>query len=199
MRRTRSRLLGFGVKTAPNFRCYKGACIFALKDLVLVTSEAGAWDGYTFESPRGSLRPNCDRKDVVSIPPMMVNTACRELNERTNVRFRVYCNSNGNGNGNSNSNSVSYTVSFVATRAIGGNETLLVPYGGKYSKELRKAREAQREAERAQKEALVVARTNLNHDYLCPKCGLTCNKKNRIRHWRECNIKIKSNNNDTKN
>ena len=156
MRRTRSRLLGFGVKTAPNFRCYKGACIFALKDLVLVdaTREVGVWDGYTFESPRGSLRPDCDRKDVVSIPPMMVNTACRELNERTNVRFRVY------------GNSVSNSVSFVVTRAIGGNETLLVPYGGKYSNELRKAREVQREAERAQKEALLEARTNFNHDYL---------------------------------
>ena len=171
VRRIRTKNSGFGVKTGRNFKCFKGACVFALNGLIAVSpTEKPEWDGYTFIGARGiDLRPNCLRADVKCFPPMMVNTPSREIGETSNLRLDIY----------------GRNARFVATRAISAEEVLLVAYGRKYSKDLR----TERDRIRVEREAQKTSRQNKNHTRTC-KCGKSYHPRLHLKHYRQCKLRV---------
>ena len=179
VRRVREGAKGEGIKTGGSFACPKGATLFKMTDLHPLTTphELAAWEGYTFSGPQGSsLRPSCTREEVRSYPPMLINSASRERGEVNNLTISMWHD----------------TVSFVATKRLGGNELLLAAYGGALARQLRLSREETRREEETEKAERAKLGKRPIGTHLC-ECGYRGMEKNRLRHWHQCPARHKQN------
>ena len=163
---------GEGVKTGGSFECPKGTTLFKLTGLQAISDpqELGEWQGYTFNGPQGTtLRPACKREEVRTYPPLLINSANREDGEKNNLTLAMWQD----------------TVSFVATKRIGGNTLLLTAYGGVLARQLRQAREETKRVEQQEKTAREMLGKRPLGTHLC-ECGYRGLAKNCLRHWRQC-------------
>jgi hypothetical protein len=123
---------GKGIRTSAKFYCPKNKVVGSFGPVVLLSDAEYAesdWDNYGVAwdlVKRLTAVPKCSRSELKEFGPL-INTSSNELGERNNLRFVRSVNKGGRDGKEQPS------VDLVSTRAIRGNEALLVAYGRSFS------------------------------------------------------------------